>query len=243
VYQGRTYECSAHNLSRTGVLMRGPIPWPSDDFLDVKVASGTGDLELRTRGRVRRVDVEESDDGRLLRIGLEFGQLDDDQRNVLEALVARVIEGVAPASLGSLPPDASREQVREALEKIPLAHRIALGARADTRERELLMQDASPQVLEALARNPKMLPKEVVALLRLHTILPSTLEILGRDPRLAQNEEVRILIASHPKASLTLARSIANALTPEGQEKLLRRPGLHPTVRLEIGRAAKGPRR
>jgi hypothetical protein len=241
-YQGRDYRCSAHNLSRTGVLLRGPVPWPSGDFVEFSVSSGTGDLELRGRGRVRRIDVDESEEGRSLRIGVEFGGLDDPSRDVLESLVARVVEGVSPAALGSLPADATREQIRDALDKIPIAHKIALGARGEAREREILMHDPSPQVLESIARNPKILPKEAVALLRLPQILPSTLEILGRDPRLAQNEEVRILIASHPKASLALARSIAHDLDAEGQAKLLRRPGVHPTVRMEIGRATK-PRR
>jgi hypothetical protein len=242
-YHGRAYPCTAHNLSRTGVLLRGSIPWPSDDVVEVAVTSGSGDLELRVRGRVRRVDVEETEEGRSLRIGIEFREIDDDRRSVLEALVARVVEGVSPASIGSLPPDASREQIRDALDKIPLAHKIALASRGEARERELLANDPSPQVIEAIARNPKVLPKEVMNLLRLPHILPSTLEILGRDTRLAQNEEVRILVASHPKASLTLARSIANELTPEGQARLLRRPSVHPTVRNELGRPAKGPRR
>jgi len=242
-YHGQDYNCSAHNLSRTGALLRGSVPWPSDESVEISIASGTGDLTLRTRGRVRRVDVEESEEGRLLRIGVEFGDLDDEQSRVLEALVARVVEGVSPAALESLHAEATADQIREALEKIPVAHRMSLAARGSAREREILMNDPNPQVLEAVARNPKLLPKDVMALLRIHNILPSTLEILGRDARLAQHEELRVLIASHPKAGLTLARNVAKDLSPEGQAKLLRRPGVHPTLRLEIGRTAKGPRR
>jgi hypothetical protein len=72
--------------------------------------------------------------------------MDDARRDALEALLARLLETPAVVSLDSLKPGASPQDIKSALEAIPLPQRIALASRAGLKEREHLRLDANPSV-------------------------------------------------------------------------------------------------
>lgn len=235
----KDFRCVAHNLSRTGVLLCGTFPAPSEGGMELTLQSASGDIELRLRGQVQRIFAGEGEGDH--DVGVAFDGLDDTVRDRLEALISRVVEGSAPAALQALPPTPSDQEVREALAKVPLAHRIALGARALPRERGFLMLDSSAQVLEAVARNPGLLAHEVRTLLRLHTLLPSTLEILSRDTKWQSDEEIKILIATHPRAPFPVADRLIAGLGIEGMRKAIQRPGLNPGVRTKISQKLARP--
>lgn len=239
-YHGRDYPCAAHNLSRTGLLLVGEIPWPSDAEVELTVRSAGGDLELRVRGTVQHVDAEP--ESQATHIGIEFRQVGDPEKVVLESLVCRVIGGQVPAALAGLPAGASEHQIREALLQVAVAQRIALALRAMPKERELLLLDPNPQVLEALVRNPNLLHHEVRSLLRFPTLLPSTLDILARDPKWA-DEELKILIATHPRTPASQAEKLLSSVSPLGLRNALQRPGLNPDLRLRLARKPVKPPR
>jgi len=211
-------------------LLIGQIPWPSENEVDITLKSPTGDLELVLRGRSAR--LKEDDQGRGTQLALEFVEFTDPQREALEVLLSRVIEGHTPGPLETLRPGAPPHEVRKALEAVPLAHRIALAARATTpRERDLYRQDPHPTVLESLARNPSLLSAEARALASIPHLLPSTLEILAHDPRWTGDEEIRILLASHPRAALPLAERLVADLKPPVLKKIMQRSGVNPILR------------
>ncbi len=230
--------CSAHNLSRTGVLLSGEIS-ASPGPIEVTVRTVTGDLQIRIHGQVHRVDRDEENG--TTEVGVGFAPLDDETRERLESMVARVIEGQAPASLQALSANPTDQEIRDALASVSLAHRISLALRAMSREREILMRDPSPQVLDALARNPSLLSRDVRALLRSFTLLPSTLETFARDARWNSDEELRILIASHPRTPMAAADRVIDSLDRHGLERLVQRPGLNAALRLKVGHRLKGP--
>jgi hypothetical protein len=223
--------CEAQNLSRSGVLLIGPLTARPGEVVHVTLCSSGGDVRVRVAGTAARVEPDPDADGDSL-VGVEFRDLDEDAKLGLETLIARVLEAGGPAVLDSVPANAGPEQIRIALEKIPLTIRIALAARAATsRERGLLLHDPQPQVLESLSRNPHLLPPEVRLLLRQPLLLPSTLESLGRDPRWRNTEELRVLIAAHHAVPLPLAEQVVATLSPAGVELLLRQGSLNPAVR------------
>jgi hypothetical protein len=239
LYDGRTHPCAAHDLSRSGVLLVGELPRPEGPTAEVILRSPTGDLELRATVRVKRIEIDEVEQA--LRIGVEFGALAPEQLAELESLVARVVEDRAPAPLAALPAGASPQQIREALISVPLAHRVTLAGRALPPDRELLLHDPSPQVLDALARNPRLLNHEARKLLLRRDLLPGTLEVLGRDPRWAADEELRLFIITHVRAPFALVDRLVAKLTPAERERVLRRPGLNAGVRAKL--MAQLPRR
>ena len=231
------YDCTAYNLSRTGTLLSGRFPRLIGYRVEVSFRQPNGGLTLRLPGQVVRARRET--DG-MQHIALEFMELSDERRDVLEVLVARLIEGHAPAPLEALLPGMPLPEVRNALEQVPVPHRIALAVRATPREREFLKYDTHPQVLEALARNPSLRPAEARELATAPLLQPSTLELLARDPRWAKDEEVKLAVVSHPRAPLTLARRVVEGLSALTLKKLLARPGVPPSIRTQLQRRTRG---
>lgn len=229
-FDGRTYTCEAQDLSRSGVLLTGAMPWPSDRIVELTLRSPGGDLELRASVRVTRVVSDEA----TTRIGVEFRGLSAGQLAALESLVARVIEDRVPAPLAALPAGATPQQIRETLLSVPLAHRVTLAARALPADREILFHDPSPQVLDALARNPRTLNHEVRRLLQRRDLLPSTLEALARDGRFMADEEIKLFVITHPRSPFSLVDPLVTGLSPAARERVLRRPGLNPGIRAKL---------
>jgi hypothetical protein len=232
IHGGKEHDCEAHNLSRGGVLLTGSFPDPGSSEVEVVITASRGDLDLRLAAvpvhtSLRKEDAQTA-------VGLEFVNLTPAQRERLESLVHRVIEGMAPAALDLLPEKASPSEIRKALQNIPLPHRVMLARRGQIKERALLIHDSHPDVLEALARNPNIILPEILVLARLHHIAPSTVKVMAEDPRWADKEEVKILLATHPRATFATADKLVESLSGSALQKVLHRPGLQPGVRKKL---------
>ena len=224
--------CEAFNLSRSGVLLVGKFPEPDEPDLELCITTPAGDRELRTVARLVHVQYDPEKDER--KLGLQFTELDAAQHETVDLLVARIVEGMAPAALDGLSRTASPAEAHDALKKIPGAHRVALARRAQAREREFLRRDPEPQVLEALARNPRITLPEILALARVPHLLPSTIEIMATDPRWKRNDEIKVLLATHPRASFSTVEAIVSGLNDIVLQRVLLRPGLNPAVREKL---------
>ena len=226
------HACVAHSLDRSGVLLSGRLPLPQGPDIRVELRSTRGDVTLEVAARVLNIfrDGNEGD----VRLGVEFVGLDDRQRATLESLINRVTEGVAPAPLDLLPRVATPRQIREALESIPLAHRISLAARAQLKERRYLREDTNLQVIEGLARNPNISIQEIKELARRHNILPSTVEMMAGDRRWFHDEELKSILATHSRASLAVAEEVIGRMKDRTLKLVVRSPGLHPTLKTKL---------
>lgn len=231
-YAGDDLPCEAFNLSRSGVLLVGDLPQPEEPELELCIAAPAGDLELRAVARL--VHVQRDDAQGVTRLGLQFIDLDAAHHETVDLLVARVVEGVAPAALEGLPDGASVAEIREALGKISTGHRVALAQRGQARERGILRHDPDPHVLEALARNPGISLPEIIGLARMPQLLPSTVEIMAGDPRWSGSDELKILLVTHPRATFSTADGIVSRMSDLLVQRVLRRPGLHPAVREKV---------
>ena len=229
---GREHDCRAHNLSRTGVLLVGAFPPPTGEQVAFALRSPGGDIDHRFTGRVAR--LEQGDDPGELRVAVEFVAVDAEQKRIIELLVARVVEGLAPASLAALRPGSPPQEIRKALGLVSVPHRIALAARAGPREREFLRYDYHPAVLESLARNPNITLVEIRALLEVTQLQPSMLQSVAADPRWSKDEDVRILVATHPQVPFPLAERIISELPLPVLKKVLTRPSLNAVLRDKI---------
>jgi hypothetical protein len=151
---GEDLVCRAHNVSRSGALLTGSLPSIQSETVGVTFRLPVGDFSLRLPGRVVR--CLDDDENGSVSLGLEFQDLGEEDREGLEVLIARIMEGGHPGPIELLKPGATSQEIRDALEQVPIAHRIALAFRANLREREILLKDTRPPVLEALARNPNL---------------------------------------------------------------------------------------
>lgn len=231
-YESGDAPCRAHNLSRTGVLLVGDLPIPASTVVRVTIGSPGRDLSVTLFGRISWSDREA--ESRETRLAVEFLGGPDDTEATLEALIARVAEGATPASLEDLPDNAKPEQVRAALENIPVPHRVTMAIRAMPRERGFLLRDTNVHVLDALARNPNLLPHELLRILRVRSILPHTLEIIAKDKRWSNNEHVLILVATNPNTPHPVAEQLVSTMPKATLHKVIRAPALTPALRAKV---------
>jgi len=241
--EGQDVPAQAGDISRSGALLECRLEQPTTPDLEVTLSTATGDRSVRLDARI----MHAHQDGESLRLGVQFGDMTAAQHDTLALILSRVVEGLAPAALRDIDPAASVTEIRAALGRISQAHRAALAARTtEPVERGLLRQDTDAHVLEALARNPNSNLPEIKNLLRRTELLPSTLELIATDPRWPLgDEELRILIATHPRVTFVTADRVASQLTDLGRDRLVRRPGLQPGVKqklmAQLSRKHRGP--
>lgn len=230
----RTLECEAENLSRSGVLLVGDLQGQPEETMELALIPPTGSLTLRLSGRVIR--VEPGPGGQGVRMALEFVNLDDSRRGAIEVFVARLLEAPSATPFDHLKPGAPPQEIKKALEAIPLAQRIAMSSRAPLKDREILRLDTNPAVLDALARNPGFGVEEARALAVSAYLLPGTLDALANDLRFKDDEAVRMAVAVHPRVSPPTAEKVtANFRVPQ-LKKLLAKPGLSQALREKLFR-------
>lgn len=229
---GRDFDCRAETLGLSGILLVGRFPPCVEAEATVTVRTPAGDLSARLTGRVvfarRETEPDEN------RLALEFEQLDTAQTAALQSLVDRVVGGMAPAVLDGLGATASTGEVRAALDRIPLAHRVAMAGRAGPKERRWLRQDRDPTVLEGLARNPHVTLPEVKDILRRNDVPPQTIDRISTDPRWYGDDEIKWMICTHPRVSFPTADRVVQRMTDLQIDQLVRRTGLHPGVRQKL---------
>ena len=231
-HEAEDLPCSADDLSRSGVLLQGKLPIPTNPDVETTISTPTGDRSIRLAARV--VHAHADPDSEEVRLGLQFEFLSDEQTETIDLIVSRVVEGMAPAALSGIDPKASLAEVRLALAKITPAHRMTLAGRCGLNERAILKHDPDPHVLEALARNPNINLHEIKSLLRRSDLLPSTLEIIAEDIRWRSDEELKIAIATHTRVTFTTADKIVRRLSDLAVGRLIQRPGLQPGVKQKL---------
>lgn len=224
-----SFLCAAENLSRTGVLLVGSLPPPAQEQVDITLKDRSGSHKTRVTGKVVRAS---SDDVDGLRLAIEFVGLNDDQRDGLEILLARLLEsGPPPGPLDALKPGASPLEIKKALEAIPLPQRRDLATRASVRERDYLRLDSNPAVLDALVRNPNLALAEARAVATSGFLSAPSIDALASDPRFGSDEELILTLAVHPRIALTTGERLTASLKPPQLRRLLAKPGLNPALR------------
>ncbi len=92
--------CLAVDLHRSGVMLEGTCGAVENAMAVVVLQSTSEDLRLEGRGHITHLSLHEETGH--MRVGIHFESLDSDQTEILELLVARVIEGMNPAPLAHL---------------------------------------------------------------------------------------------------------------------------------------------
>jgi hypothetical protein len=230
----RTIACEAQNLSRSGVMLLGDLRVPVDSTVDVALMSPTGSLTMRLSGRVIRVEPEPEGGG--VRMALEFVDMDDARRDAVEVFVARLLEAPAATPFDQMKPGAPPQEIKKALEAIPLAQRISMSSRAGLKEREILRLDTHPAVLDALAHNSNLSLVEARALAASGYLMSGTLDALANDFRFKDDEALRMAVAVHPRASLGTAEKVTADFKEPQIKKILAKPGLNQVLREKLFR-------
>jgi hypothetical protein len=234
VDSGQTTECAAVNISRSGTLLVGTFPTPTSQVVGVSLKTLSGHLSIDLTGRIIRVTADPGNQE--TQLAIEFVDMDDARRDALEIFLARLLEAPQAGPLESLRPNATPQEVRKALDAIPLPQRISLAQRAELRQRELLRQDTHPAVLESLVRNPNLTLPEARAVAVFPALSVGAIDQLAADPRFRSDEELRMTLAAHPKVLLATAERLTADFKPPQIKKLLSRPGVGAALREKLFR-------
>lgn len=228
-YGGKKIACEVRNISRGGVLLVGDLEAPSTATLDFVIILPPGGLELRLSGSVIRFESDVEGGGQ--RLALALVEMDESRRAAMEVLLARLLETLTAGPFDRLKPGATIQEIKKALEAVPLPQRISLASRAGVKDREILRWDTHVAVLEALARNVNLTLMEARGIAASTFLTSVTLDALANDPRFKSDEELRMLVAVHPRVALSTAEKVtADFKTPQ-LRKLLTRPGLSQMLR------------
>jgi hypothetical protein len=240
LHDGDELSCVAENLSRSGLLLTGRADWPASDTFTLILKSPQADLQVGLRVRVARRDPHAVTS----QLAVEFEDLDAERREGIEFLLRRVIEGRATApGLPVIPPGTPPHEAKKILDTVPMVLRTSLAARAGPADRETLLHDHHPAVLEGLARNPFLLAHEARVLAALPHASPVAISILAGDGRWTGNQEIRILLLTHPHATPAVAQHLAGTLGREALARAMLRPGLNAAARMAIQKRLAGAQR
>ena len=233
LHEGNELPCEADNFSRSGLLLAGRSDWPDNDTFKIVLRSASGDLQIPLVVRVvRRIPPSETTG---LRLAVEFVGIDEETRERLEFLLRRVIEGRGKApNLPEIPQGARPHEIRKLLDTVPLSVRVSLAGHGGPKEREPLLHDQQPAVLEALARNPSLLVLEARTLAGSIHSSSSVLTALVTDGRFAGDEELRVMVLAHSKVPPANVEKIAAALSLVALRRALTKSSLTSAARAAI---------
>lgn len=110
--------------------------------------------------------------------------------------------------------------------------RARLAQRAGRTERQILLRDKSPLVLESLLNNPRIDSEEVLRIARSSRVVAPTLQRIANDSRWNSNQEILAVIARHPKTPSVFAiRLLPSLRTPDLKTMAKMSSGLREMVR------------
>lgn len=193
------------------------------DAIEVRVRTDDG-FELSFTGEVSGISKTRTGDYATAILLTRWGLTEDEQlgaalasggstaaqvptgRLVDEAPAEASSEEAETEEVGGTRPEAPRP-VGEARGASPM-HRIrtmnpnqrtVLARKADRVERQILLNDTSPQVLQALLANPRIEGKDVLRMVKSTHAAAPMLKRIAEDPRWGKNQEILAVIAKNPK--------------------------------------------
>jgi FMN phosphatase YigB (HAD superfamily) len=109
--------------------------------------------------------------------------------------------------------------------------RARLALRADRQERALLTQDAHPQVLKLLLKNPRLGLDEVQSMMRNKHLTGEIIQMILKDRRFQGSEDLKMLVIRHPRTPTPLAIQLLRQLRQENLRILAKSNNLREAIR------------
>ncbi len=133
-----------------------------------------------------------------------------------EVLAEAVEDGEAPDS------EARTESAWDRLRSLSRMEKLLLAAKADRVERAILAQDADPQVLYTLLKNPRLTADEVIRISKSPFLTFQTAEAIVKSNQWFSNLEVRVALVHNARTPPAFAMRILHTL-PESEVRNISR--------------------
>ena len=98
------------------------------------------------------------------------------------------------------------------IREMNVSEKMRLASKATRGERQILLRDASPQVLMGLLANPRIEDKEVLALVKNASASGGVLQRIAKDRRWSGNYEIRLALVKNPHTPTPLALKMLETL-------------------------------
>jgi hypothetical protein len=98
------------------------------------------------------------------------------------------------------------------IRQMNVSQKMQLASKATVGERQILLRDASPQVLMGLLANPRIEDKEVLALAKSSSASSGVLQRIAKDRRWSTNYEIRVALVENPQTPTPLAVRMLDTL-------------------------------
>ena len=161
-------------------------------------------VELRQAGVVRSA-VE----ARVLQV---FGAGPDGFATALQATDAAPLAEISPSAPAAGSGETQGSSPIFRIREMNVSEKMRLASKATRGERQILLRDASPQVLMGLLANPRIEDKEVLALVKNASASGGVLQRIAKDRRWSGNYEIRLALVKNPQTPTPMALKMLETL-------------------------------
>jgi hypothetical protein len=98
------------------------------------------------------------------------------------------------------------------IKEMNVSQKARMAMRANRSERQILLRDNSPQVLQGLLVNPRIEAKEILRLVKSTHANAAILQRVAGDPRWGKNREILAAVVKNPKTATPLATRLMEKL-------------------------------
>lgn len=106
------------------------------------------------------------------------------------------------------------------IRKLPMHQKVVAAKRGNRSVRNLLLQEGHKKILTHLLNNPQLSAGEVMQIMKISNLSTELIQAIAKNSQWSQNEEIKYLIAVHPKTPLPLALKTLQILTTKNLAKI-----------------------
>ena len=226
------------NLSEGGIFLPCDRACPPGTQGTLKFRVTQFEAPFTLRAEVVHVITSDNDPGRPPGMGMRFIDVADEDL----ARLRRLVDGVRDGSVADAIRRTMREGKRTLIEELrrrPVDQKMILAVTARSEEILALIQDGNSSVLERVLKNPRIMPKHLVALLRDPRLTARLLRIVGRTRHWMADEEVRWHFCIHQNAALGEVQAHLPRVSLPRLEQLSENPRMRPQLRSAARETAK----
>lgn len=122
------------------------------------------------------------------------------------------------------------------LPELSLGEKITLARAAPPPLLGLLLRDSSAEVMRAALENRHTQPEDVAPLLEDESTAPAVLRAIAESPRFGGRDDLRLVIAAHPRTPAAVALRLLGRMEPTDLARLLAEPELPILIRVAATR-------
>ena len=134
------------------------------------------------------------------------------------------------------------ENLFSEIRSLPMHQKVVAAKRGNRSVRNLLLQEGHKKVLTHLLNNPQLSAGEVMQMMKISNLSTELIQAIAKNSQWSQNEEIKYLIAVHPKTPLPLALKTLGTLSTKSLAKIAK-AGYRAQIKSKAGKLLEQKRK